>query len=419
MITVLWEDFLWEKYYPLTLTHAVFELRIGCLNLIERAKHYFPENTIFAVARSELREKLSSEGLKPLSSADVSEKALFINGRAVPRKEDFAKFTECEETTLFVSNDTVVAIFALPEDLAKIAEIMNSPPTENSYRQLVERFPKKECNVTITSAIWEIIHINSRQISLDFADIFSNMASLGMIHERAVVFGDVRVGGGSVVSPFAVLDGSEGPVIVGRNVEISPCAVILGPAYIGDGTRIMPHAKIREGTSIGPVCRVGGEVEESIIQGFSNKYHDGFLGHAFVGEWVNLGALTTNSDLKNNYHNIRVSTPFGVFETGFNKVGTFIGDHAKLGIGSLLPSGGTIGVCANFFGGGMAPKALPSFVWGSLDDGFVDYDLEKAIDTARIVMGRRERELTPQLEALLRSVFERTKKDREEFFDME
>jgi UDP-N-acetylglucosamine diphosphorylase/glucosamine-1-phosphate N-acetyltransferase len=171
--------------------------------------------------------------------------------------------------------------------------------------------------------------------------------------------------------------------------------------------------KIREGTGIGPVCRIGGELEKSIFLGYSNKYHEGFLGHSYVGEWVNLGALTTNSDLKNNYGSIKVMVDGSLIDTGLAKVGAFLGDHVKTGIGTLLNTGISIGFSSNLFGGGMInQRQIPAFFWGSTETE-EEYKLDKAIQTAQAVMKRRKTELSQEEADLFKKIFQLTEKERE------
>jgi UDP-N-acetylglucosamine diphosphorylase/glucosamine-1-phosphate N-acetyltransferase len=182
--------------------------------------------------------------------------------------------------------------------------------------------------------------------------------------------------------------------------------LIQGPAFIGPHSRIVT-GRIREFTTIGPYCRVGGEVECCIFQGYSNKYHDGFTGHSYFGEWVNIGALTTTSDLKNTYGTIRVDLAGEQLDTGLTKLGSIVGDHVKLGIGVLLNSGTTIGTGCNLFGGGMLPKVIPCFIWGGNGE-YQEYDFERMLGTAQIAMSRRQVEQTDAHTDLLRYVFEVT-----------
>ena len=157
--------------------------------------------------------------------------------------------------------------------------------------------------------------------------------------------------------------------------------------------------------TIGPVCKIRGEVESSVILGYTNKAHDGFLGHAYLGRWVNLGAFTTNSDLKNNYGPVRMGSPGGPVDTGLMKVGCFLGDHVKTGIGTLLNTGTVVGAGSNIFGGGMPPTYVPPFSWGSGDD-LTEFRLDKFLEVASGAMGRRGMELDEDMEAVLRRAWE-------------
>jgi UDP-N-acetylglucosamine diphosphorylase/glucosamine-1-phosphate N-acetyltransferase len=201
-------------------------------------------------------------------------------------------------------------------------------------------------------------------------------------------------------------------VTIESGCEVHPFTRIEGPCYVGRGT-VLLGAKVREGCSFGPMCRVGGEVEESIIHGYSNKYHDGFLGHAYVGEWVNLGALTTNSDLKNDYSKVSVVMNGKTRDTGSNKVGSFIGDHVKTSIGTLLNTGSVVGTMAVLVAtGAPLPKTIPPFAWymnGLIGKGF---GLTALLDTARVAMSRRKVEMQDEDERLLRHVYELTADDR-------
>jgi len=237
----------------------------------------------------------------------------------------------------------------------------------------------------------------------------------GTMHERAVVFGprdQVYIGKGAEIHPFVCIDTRNGPVTLEEGVEVHPFTRIEGPCYVG-AKSILLGAKIREGTSIGPMCRVGGEVEESIIHGYSNKYHDGFLGHAYVGEWVNLGALTTNSDLKNDYSTVSLMMGGKTIDTGSTKVGSFIGDHVKTSICTLLNTGTVVGTASILVAtGAPLPKYIPAFAWflnGVVSKGF---GLNAIVDTARTAMGRRKVTMTPEDEALLRKIFELTAEER-------
>jgi UDP-N-acetylglucosamine diphosphorylase/glucosamine-1-phosphate N-acetyltransferase len=214
---------------------------------------------------------------------------------------------------------------------------------------------------------------------------------------------------------MVVIDAEHGPIYIDEGAEIHPFTRIEGPCYIGRKS-ILLGAKCREGNSIGPFCRIGGEVEESIIHGFSNKYHDGFLGHSYVGEWVNLGAMTTNSDLKNDYSNVSVMLDGKrAIDTGSTKVGALIGDHAKTSIGTLFNTGSYVGAMAILMATGKPlPKFIPSFAWfveGVVTKGFGRRSL---FETAGIAMGRRGCRWTAAQEAMWEEIFELTAPTRDE-----
>jgi UDP-N-acetylglucosamine diphosphorylase/glucosamine-1-phosphate N-acetyltransferase len=204
----------------------------------------------------------------------------------------------------------------------------------------------------------------------------------------------------------------DGPVYVGNNVTIRGYSTIRGPCSIADGS-VLDGAKLTH-SSIGPRCRLSGEIEQTIFQGYANKQHEGFLGHSFIGEWVNLGAGTTNSDLKNNYKEVKVHQAGKSRATGSLKVGCFVGDHTKTGIGTLINTGSLFGSFCNLLGGKVSPAYLPAFVW---DTGtrYSEYRIDNALETARVVMERRGVTLTPALEQAIRYAFSSTAREREDF----
>ncbi|MFH1542032.1 MAG: hypothetical protein ABIE84_02955 [bacterium] len=192
-------------------------------------------------------------------------------------------------------------------------------------------------------------------------------------------------------------------IVFEEGVEIEPCAVLdarQGPIYIAKGTIIKAHANLRGPLYIGPGCRIGGEVVASIFHGYSNKGHYGFIGHSYIGEWVNLGAGTTNSNLKNTYGNVKVQLGKKELDTGMQFCGCFVGDHAKTGIGTLITTGAVIGVGASVFGGGVTKKVVKNFAFGDKK-----YNLDKFLTTAKLVMGRRGNELTGDSRQALSKLF--------------
>jgi len=223
----------------------------------------------------------------------------------------------------------------------------------------------------------------------------------------------VRLEDGVRLGPGVVIDAAEGPVWIAAGANIQAGAILTGPVYVGPGSIVRPGARLSEGVCLGPQCRIGGEVSRSVFQGYSNKQHSGYLGTSFVGSWVNLGAATDNSDLKNNYRPVDVTMNGKKINSGDLHVGAFIGDFTRTAIHTRLNSGTVIGVCCNIFGTDFPVKGIPAFTWfGS--DGYREYRLEKALETICTVMSRRGKKLTPVLETLLREIFNSTKEARKQ-----
>jgi UDP-N-acetylglucosamine diphosphorylase/glucosamine-1-phosphate N-acetyltransferase len=249
---------------------------------------------------------------------------------------------------------------------------------------------------------WDLVQANGEELTRQFTN--------GGVHDGRVCTGAhlldpnrIHVARAATVKPGAVLDAESGPIFIDRDALVQPNAVLEGPCYIGPGAIVRPGAVIRANTTIGPVCKVGGEIEATIIHGHSNKQHDGFLGHSYVAQWVNLGADTVNSDLKNTYGTIRVHINGVGVESGQRFVGAFIADHVKTGIGTILPTGGVVGVAANVFTHHAAPKFVPSFAWLT-EAGMTAYRVEKAVNLASTVMSRRDMWLSHAERRLLEEV---------------
>jgi UDP-N-acetylglucosamine diphosphorylase/glucosamine-1-phosphate N-acetyltransferase len=260
---------------------------------------------------------------------------------------------------------------------------------------------------------WDLVARNAFAIADDLNG--TPAAVLGTVHKLACLEQPERmvIEAGAVVGPFAVLDARTGPILIGRGARIEAHSHVRGPCVVGAGTQLLGGAI--GGSTFGPECRIAGEVEASVWQGYANKRHHGFVGHSVIGEWVNLGALTTTSDLKNNYGNVKVWVDGHEVDSHSPKVGAFVGAHVKTGIGTLLPTGAALGTGANLFGGGrFAPKQLPSFAWWD-GEALAEHELERCIATARIAASRRERELTPGAETALRALHTATASERRGF----
>lgn len=253
-----------------------------------------------------------------------------------------------------------------------------------------------ELSGEILEAPWDLVRRNPDRIRRDAEALWSDTASLPGVHR--VGEGRLSIASGAEMEPGVVVDLRGGPVRLEAGARVEAPARLVGPLHIGSGSTVLGgHV---ERSSIGPICKVRGEVADSVLLGYVNKAHDGYMGHALLGRWVNLGALTTNSDLKNNYGSVAVWTPAGPTDTGLMKVGCFLGDHVKTGIGTVLNTGTVVGAGSNLFGGAMPPVMVPPFSWGSGSD-LTDYRLDKFLESAERAMGRRDVVLTPDARALL------------------
>lgn len=423
MKVAIFEDHFVDNLKPFTLTKPSFALRCGPSLLYEKVLKAFPSEHVYLFMREHLREvfiaKIQDAGrikgvndLNALREDDV----LLLNGRWIVDKSMIPKGDEF----VVIHGGTVIYAYLRREGIERALEASNSIEglLEWARKEVGERYVEVKGLINYP---WDLIEYNSDEIRREFND-FKKLDDMSpKKFPRLEIVGDeedVFIARGAKIYPNVVFDTSNGPIIIDEGSIIHPFTIIYGPSYIGRESWIV-GAKIREGTTIGPVCRVGGEVEESIIYGYSNKYHDGFLGHSYVGEWVNLGALTTVSDLKNNYSNVKVYVDGKLVDTGKLKVGCFIGDHTKTGIGTLLTTGTTIGIMCNIVpNGASVPRYIPPFMWyvrGKMDEG---PGLENMLEIARRAMSRRGIELTKVEEGLFRHLYRETMAERKRFVEI-
>jgi UDP-N-acetylglucosamine diphosphorylase/glucosamine-1-phosphate N-acetyltransferase len=265
---------------------------------------------------------------------------------------------------------------------------------------------------------WDLVAKNHDHLLRDFATGGRSAVSNRHLATAAIVGPADRllIHETARIDPYTVFDTTNGPITVSAGAVVQPFTRIEGPSFIGCQTQLF-RANLRGGVTLGPNCRIGGEVEETIVQGYTNKYHEGFLGHAYVGEWVNLGAITSNSDLRNDYGEVSVPLAGDPVPTGQAKVGCFLGDHTRTGMGSMMNTGTAAGVMCNILPAGfLLPKHIPSFtavMYGRVAPGF---PLEQMFATARIVKGRRGQSFTATEEQLYLDLYEHTRLERERAF---
>jgi UDP-N-acetylglucosamine diphosphorylase/glucosamine-1-phosphate N-acetyltransferase len=278
--------------------------------------------------------------------------------------------------------DEVVGWFAPPGTPAPDAAFFASP------RGLIDRTGAVVLPGRTLGPVWELMSLNPVQISEDVAGLFPD-ARTAELPPGSYAFGEhpVIVAAGATVEPGVVFDTSSGPVWLDEGSRVRALSRIEGPVYLGRSSTILGGTVVQ--SSIGPVCKIRGEFAESVAVGWVNKAHDGHIGHAYLGAWVNLGAGTTNSDLKNNYSPVRLWTPDGDADTGELFVGSFLGDHVKTGIGLLLNTGTVVGAGSNLYGAAMPPKYVPPFSWGTGTE-LGAYRVDRFLQVAERAMQRRK-----------------------------
>ena len=406
----VFEDSTAGNFNPLVYLRPVFELRCGHTRLFEKIQLTYPDAEPTYLVRDYLKRVTVERLGAPVNDVEgLADEALFVNGRYLDfGEQDFSGTGE----EAGVCENGVVYVRARKESVLKHAEVA----PEELVEKLAADLPQKKLDVKLLSYPWNLIHHNPEAIVNDFKRLGKSGVA-GKMHEMSCVYGpedQVYVAPSARIEPFVVIDTHGGPVIIDEDAVVNPHTRIEGPSCVGKGAHLV-GAKIREGTSIGPVCRVGGEVEESIMHAYSNKYQDGFLGHSYVCEWVNLGALTSNSDLKNDYSSVEVYLNGVLTDTGDTKVGSFIGDHTKASMGCLLNTGTIIGVMNNLVNhGSFFPKFISSFLWIMSGRPIKGAGIASMINLAKTVMSRRKVEMTDAEAMLIRHVFERTRAERTE-----
>ena len=381
---VIFDDGKRSNFFPITFTHSTSDLRVGILKLRQRISSYFELSETNVIVSSEL-EAIYKERHKDWKVNEIPiEETIFINSRIKIDENSKKAILDLQKDECLIKNDTILAVRCIPDKKIISSENLNSQ-FPNSKR--IENL-----DINCWEYLWELIGENADYIKRDFNDIFYDKDNYFETELGTTVMNpyNVWIGDGTVIKPGVVIDATDGPVVIDENVTIMSNAVIIGPAYIGKGSTIKVGAKIYEGTSIGPKCKIGGEVEETIFQGYTNKQHDGFLGHSYLGEWINLGADTNNSDLKNNYGTISMYfyPQKKKIDSKNHFLGVIIGDHSKTGINSTINTGTVIGIGCSLFGADLIKNHVPSFNIGT-GAKLVEYFLDEFIETAVLVKKRR------------------------------
>lgn len=393
MQIIIFDDESRSNFFPLTLTRSIGDLRCGITKLRQRLEHTFANSGETSIIIDESLVPLYKERHPDwLINAKIKGEKLYINSR------------------LILSADAIEQIDKLSLGFCLMSgqDIVTMKVNDDSIFPERDDLKSKFCNLQLYNSLADLIQDNNRMLVRDYhrhfyeaENYFETEPGVTVLHPY-----NIWIAEGAEFAPGVILDASEGPIVIDSGARIMANAVICGPAYIGKKSLIKIGAKIYGGSSIGPMCKIGGEVEGTIFQGYSNKQHDGFLGHSYIGEWVNLGADTNNSDLKNNYKNISYYsyTTKSKVDSGAQFMGCFIGDHSKTGINCSINSGTVIGIGCNLYGTNLMRDFIPDFSWGEAGK-WDKYRFPAFCETAAIVKQRRKLTFTETEKDLYQQIY--------------
>jgi UDP-N-acetylglucosamine diphosphorylase/glucosamine-1-phosphate N-acetyltransferase len=424
---ILFDDFRWDNLLPLTFTRPVCEIRVGILTIREKWEQMLGDKCSW-LTKDYLSEKY------PLNAEDDN---IFINGSILPDVSLLKEISKLRSGQVLIqSGQTIVQTeekqilsgekpiqqeerFIHPiqkiknEDIViavRSDEIPDFSASNNFKAWNKVQFRGKFLQLNHT---WDIFSLNGEALISDF-DLITAGKKSGQLCKTNTLLNPQNIFVEEGVKAESVtLNAESGPIYLGRDSEIMEGSTIRGPFALCENSTIKMGAKIYGPTTIGPFSKAGGEINNSVITGYSNKAHDGFLGHSVIGEWCNIGADSNNSNLKNTYGPVRLwSYPDEKFiHTGLMYCGLIMGDHSKCGINTMFNTGTVVGVSANIFGSGFPRNFIPSFSWGG-PQGYYLYKLDQAIEVAKIVMSRRNIEFTETDYKILQVIFDMTQKYR-------
>ena len=369
---------------PLTATRAVADLRIGILTIKEKWEKYLNVKV----------DILTQEYLQPKYAYQAKDNAVFINASVLPT-DDLLVAIEKIDNEMVIKNDATIIALRTNNLIYSLADLYN----------VVDKLDSKTIQLS-NSPInfpWDIFTVNGQEIKNDIKLLGLKPNPEKLSSTNTLLGNEIYIEDGASCE-CAILNTTNGPVYLGKDSEVMEGCTVRGPFALGEHATLKMQTKIYGDTTVGPHCKVGGEVSNSVLFGYSNKGHDGFIGNSVIGEWCNLGADTNNSNLKNNYGKVKAyNYPSKDFiNTGLQFCGLIMGDHAKSSINTMFNTGTVVGVCANVFGGGFHPKFVNDFAWGN--DAI--FELEKAYEVAQRVMERRQINLSETDKNILKYIFD-------------
>ena len=406
----IFEDNEYEKLYPLTFNKPAYSLLAGIDTLFNKIARFYQTSNISLHCRDYIKPLVKQTFPNyTLNQINIGTPCLFINGRVLMNTELYSTLNQIDtkQNTIYTYQGTVVALYLRGELLNYMKICLNTTPSSKELiKQIRPKAIAKELNkITLINRPWDFIEQITDTIIKDFAYyrkpgiIKGNLKPFVSIYNEDNVF----IGNKTNIEDFVVIDATKGPVYITNDVTIKAHSRLEGPLYIG------PHTTILGGnftnSSIGPSCKLKGDISNTIISGYTNKAHDGFLGHSMLGEWVNLGANTTTSNLKNNYSPITTYPSNTPFQTNQQFLGSIIGDHCKTSINTMLNTGTIIGFASQLSGTGFHHKYIPPFAWGS-PNHYEPVDFNKLLNTIEKVMKRRNKKLSTATKETLQVLYQ-------------
>ena len=391
MTYILFDDAHRRNLLPFTHTRPVADIRCGILTMRERWEQCLATTT----------GTLTEDYLQQVFPTKDGEQNLYINGGVFGSMALANAIYKLEAGQILMKGELVIA-----------ANTGGGQPAIAQFLRQIQSLPAQQTDIEVNALknVWDIFSQNDRAIREDYALLTLGRTSAA-IPEHVTVAGKEHlfIEDGARIYPGTIINATAGPVYIGKDAEIMEGAIMRGPLALCEHATIKMGAKIYGATTIGPGCKVGGEISNTVFFANSNKGHDGFTGNAVIGEWCNLGADTNCSNLKNNYDTVKIwhEADEAYVSTGLTFCGLLMGDHSKCGINTMFNTGTVTGVSCNIYGGDFPDKYIPSFSWGG--ETMVTYAFDKAMDTANRMMGRRGQQLTPQAIAMYRYIFDHSK----------
>lgn len=375
---------------PFTFTRPVAGVRVGIMTIAEKWATRLQTEPSY-LTEAYLQTKFPHNAGRHSVGTDN----LYVNGAVCPTASLVSAIQELPMEASLTRADGLLIAHRTDQKLAQL------PTVDLTRAQIFDK------SFTAIEQIWEIMLANAAQIRADFAWLTKDRVSQPITDPFTQVYGaeNIFLEEGATVRA-SILNAENGPIYIGRNAQVNEGSVVIGPFALGTESVVQWGSRMRQNTSIGPFCKIGGEVGGSILFGYSAKQHDGYLGNSVVGEWCNFGANTNTSNLKNDYTNVKLHsyTTNQLEDSGQMFAGLFMGDFTRVGISTMFNTGTVVGVNANVFGAGFQPKHIPSFSWGGADTNFMPYRIEKALQVAREAYSRRGKVFDEVEESILRKL---------------